>query len=143
MCIRDRGQDVPAKELLNDGKRQGNWVLLQNCHLYRDFMPELANIIEEYSRDDLKDTLNKDYRLFLTSLPSEEFPVSVLQNGMKLVQEPPKGLRSNLLRSFTSDPIVCLLYTSDAADEEDSGDLGGCRIIKKKKNTEEDTIEGI
>eukprot|EP00658_Telonema_sp_P-2_P043662 TRINITY_DN31572_c0_g1_i1.p1 TRINITY_DN31572_c0_g1~~TRINITY_DN31572_c0_g1_i1.p1 ORF type:complete len:152 (+),score=16.92 TRINITY_DN31572_c0_g1_i1:2-457(+) len=28
----------------------------------------------------------------------------------------------------------CLLYTSDAADEEDSVDLGGCRIIKKKRN---------
>ena len=86
-----QGQDIPAKELITDGKKQGNWVLLQNCHLYRDFMPELANIIEEYSRDDLKDTLNKDFRLFLTSLPSEEFPVSVLQNGMKLVQEPPQG----------------------------------------------------
>ena len=30
---------------------------------------------------------------------------------------------------------VCLLYTSDAADEEDSVDLGGCRIIKKKNMT--------
>src|SRR5664279_6390458 len=29
--------------------------------------------------------------------------------------------------------VVCLLYTSDAADEEDSVDLGGRRIIKKKK----------
>eukprot|EP00658_Telonema_sp_P-2_P046538 TRINITY_DN34757_c0_g1_i1.p2 TRINITY_DN34757_c0_g1~~TRINITY_DN34757_c0_g1_i1.p2 ORF type:complete len:110 (-),score=27.09 TRINITY_DN34757_c0_g1_i1:91-420(-) len=28
----------------------------------------------------------------------------------------------------------CLLYTSDAADEEDSVDLGGCRIIKKKNH---------
>ena len=27
----------------------------------------------------------------------------------------------------------CLLYTSDAADEEDSVDLGGSRIGKKKK----------
>src|SRR5674536_82170 len=27
----------------------------------------------------------------------------------------------------------CLLYTSDAADEEDSVDLGGRRIIKNKK----------
>ena len=27
---------------------------------------------------------------------------------------------------------ACLLYTSDAADEEDSVDLGGRRIIKKK-----------
>ena len=29
--------------------------------------------------------------------------------------------------------LLCLLYTSDAADEEDSVDLGGRRIIKKKK----------
>ena len=28
---------------------------------------------------------------------------------------------------------TCLLYTSDAADEEDSVDLGGCRTIEKKK----------
>ena len=31
---------------------------------------------------------------------------------------------------------TCLLYTSDAADERSSVDLGGRRIIKKKKNTE-------
>ena len=35
--------------------------------------------------------------------------------------------------------IICLLYTSDAADERSSVDLGGRRIIKqknkKKKNT--------
>ena len=28
----------------------------------------------------------------------------------------------------------CLLYTSDAADERSSVDLGGRRIIKKKQN---------
>ena len=30
---------------------------------------------------------------------------------------------------------ACLLYTSDAADERSSVDLGGRRIIKKKKST--------
>ena len=29
---------------------------------------------------------------------------------------------------------ICLLYTSDAADERSSVDLGGSRIIKKKTN---------
>eukprot|EP00656_Telonema_subtile_P009630 TRINITY_DN1453_c0_g1_i3.p1 TRINITY_DN1453_c0_g1~~TRINITY_DN1453_c0_g1_i3.p1 ORF type:complete len:174 (+),score=33.17 TRINITY_DN1453_c0_g1_i3:2-523(+) len=29
--------------------------------------------------------------------------------------------------------MICLLYTSDAADEEDSVDLGGRRDLKKKK----------
>ena len=37
----------------------------------------------------------------------------------------------------TRDP--CLLYTSDAADERSSVDLGGRRIIKKKKNTQNKT----
>ena len=32
-------------------------------------------------------------------------------------------------------PVVCLLYTSDAADERSSVDLGGRRIIKKKNRT--------
>ena len=31
----------------------------------------------------------------------------------------------------------CLLYTSDAADERSSVDLGGRRIIKKKKQREQ------
>ena len=31
---------------------------------------------------------------------------------------------------------ICLLYTSDAADERSSVDLGGRRIIKKKNKTE-------
>ena len=42
--------------------------------------------------------------------------------------------------------IICLLYTSDAADDLLCVDLGGRRIIKKKKNTkqklyEEDSLE--
>src|SRR5665648_1209193 len=36
---------------------------------------------------------------------------------------------------MTASHNGCLLYTSDAADEEDSVDLGGRRIIKKKKKT--------
>ena len=32
--------------------------------------------------------------------------------------------------------LACLLYTSDAADERSSVDLGGRRIIKKKKKRE-------
>ncbi|CZS02047.1 hypothetical protein CDFC105_90648 [Clostridioides difficile] len=35
--------------------------------------------------------------------------------------------------------VICLLYTSDAADEEDSVDLGGRRIIKKKKKKKKKT----
>ena len=35
--------------------------------------------------------------------------------------------------SAIENNTACLLYTSDAADERSSVDLGGRRIIKKKK----------
>ena len=38
-----------------------------------------------------------------------------------------------LNKKLKSQTYHCLLYTSDAADEEDSVDLGGRRIIKKKR----------
>ena len=39
---------------------------------------------------------------------------------------------------YSSDQAMdCLLYTSDAADEEDSVDLGGRRINKKKNRIKE------
>eukprot|EP00658_Telonema_sp_P-2_P009245 TRINITY_DN13477_c0_g1_i1.p1 TRINITY_DN13477_c0_g1~~TRINITY_DN13477_c0_g1_i1.p1 ORF type:complete len:160 (+),score=30.21 TRINITY_DN13477_c0_g1_i1:51-530(+) len=53
-----------------------------------------------------------------------------------LKEEALKGTPQNHSHTYTTYhtiPAICLLYTSDAADEEDSVDLGGRRIIKKKK----------
>ena len=36
------------------------------------------------------------------------------------------------LKNKSDQEIICLLYTSDAADERSSVDLGGRRIIKNK-----------
>ena len=45
----------------------------------------------------------------------------------------PKGKNQKFKLYRLAQIMFCLLYTSDAADEEDSVDLGGRRNIKKKK----------
>ena len=58
-------------------------------------------------------------------------PVMVFMKGTKLM--PQCGFSNNVVQILNSLGVAfntCLLYTSDAADEEDSVDLGGRRIIK-------------
>ena len=44
---------------------------------------------------------------------------------------------------FYAEYRFCLLYTSDAADERSSVDLGGRRIIKKKNNKNIEQVGGV
>ena len=53
-----------------------------------------------------------------------------------------QGERQHQHRIKEAHAAVCLLYTSDAADERSSVDLGGRRIIKKKKREDQDGQSG-
>lgn len=93
-----QGQGPKAEAAVAEGKDGGMWVILQNCHLSVSWMPKLEATVEELDPD----KIDPQFRLWLTTMPSKDFPVSVLQNGMKMTVEPPKGLKSNLLRAYLS-----------------------------------------
>ncbi len=91
-----QGQGPLAERLITDGQERGTWVLLQNCHLATSWMSTLERLVDQFDPE----LVHRDFRLWLTSMPSTEFPVSVLQDGAKMVNEPPKGLRTNITGSY-------------------------------------------
>jgi len=90
-----QGQAKKAEAKLENGRTKGWWILLQNCHLCISFLPRLEAIVEQ-----LNDQNHQDYRIWMTSFPTPQFPVSILQNSVKMTMEPPSGLKANILQTY-------------------------------------------
>ena len=95
-----QGQEPIAMERLAAARKSGGWVLLQNIHLTIDW----TNSVLEKAVDKLGEGTHPDFRLFLSAEPppSLEKPlaISLLQNSIKLTNEPPQGMKANLARAY-------------------------------------------
>ena len=90
-----QGMEENAKLLIERGAIRGHWVMLQNCHLLTSWLKTLEGIIESNVKPD------KGFRLWLTTMPTPEFPLGILQKSLKVVTEPPDGLGANVRQKFT------------------------------------------
>ncbi|XP_072759448.1 dynein axonemal heavy chain 2 [Anoplolepis gracilipes] len=92
-----QGQSPIATSMIQIGAKQGFWVFLANCHLSLSWMPKLDKIVEKLGSSQ---TLHPRFRLWLSSSPTPQFPISILQAGIKMTTEPPKGLKANMKRLY-------------------------------------------
>ncbi|KAL3146422.1 Dynein heavy chain cytoplasmic [Trebouxia sp. C0010 RCD-2024] len=90
-----QGMGPKAAEVIESGAARGLWVMLQNCHLLPKWLKTLEKILDKLDKP------HKDFRLWLTTEPTDRFPIGILQRSLKVVTEPPNGLKLNMRSSYS------------------------------------------
>ncbi|XP_058850532.1 dynein axonemal heavy chain 10 [Acipenser ruthenus] len=89
-----QGQEKVALQLLETAVSRGQWLMLQNCHLLVKWLKDLEKSLERVSKP------HPDFRLWLTTDPTKDFPIGILQKSLKVVTEPPNGLKLNMRATY-------------------------------------------
>ncbi|KAF6093338.1 dynein axonemal heavy chain 17 [Phyllostomus discolor] len=103
-----QGQEVVAEDALDVAAEKGHWVILQNIHLVARWLSTLDKKLERYSAGS-----HGDYRVFISAEPaptpeSHIIPQGILENAIKITNEPPTGMHANLHKAldlFTQDTL--------------------------------------
>lgn len=85
---------------------QGSWVILQNCHLAISWLPQLETIVSNINNElakkekDRTMRVNPEFRLWMTTMSTTQFPQQLLMDGVKMTKDPPKGVKDNITKLY-------------------------------------------
>mmetsp|Transcript_42768 Transcript_42768/g.35925 ORF Transcript_42768/g.35925 Transcript_42768/m.35925 type:complete len:106 (+) Transcript_42768:2940-3257(+) len=94
-----QGQGKQAVAMFKKFSEDGTWLLYQNTHLYPSWMTTLEKLIEDLKRPDI----HPEFRLFLTTASSPNFPISILQEGIKMTVETSGDVKQMMLNAYSNN----------------------------------------
>ncbi|XP_024875279.1 dynein beta chain, ciliary [Temnothorax curvispinosus] len=103
-----QGQETVAEQAIDVAAKNGHWVVLQNIHLVKKWLPLLEKKLEMAAEGS-----NPDYRMFMSAEPASTpaghiIPQGILESSIKITNEPPTGMQANLhkaLDNFTQETL--------------------------------------
>ncbi|XP_034563350.1 dynein heavy chain 9, axonemal [Notolabrus celidotus] len=103
-----QGQEIIAEQALDLAAKKGHWVILQNIHLVARWLGTLEKLLEQHAEGS-----HEDFRVFVSAEPSSTpeghiIPQGILENSIKITNEPPTGMHANLhkaLDNFNQDTL--------------------------------------
>lgn len=101
-----QGQEIVAKDMIESAMQTGSWVLLQNIHLSLPFASEIMSMLVD------TETVEENFRIWLTTEVHQQFPIGLLQMSIKFTNEPPQGIRASLKRTYQGITQDFLDYSS-------------------------------
>ncbi|XP_014206492.1 dynein beta chain, ciliary [Copidosoma floridanum] len=103
-----QGQESVAECAMDEASQKGHWVVLQNIHLVKKWLPLLEKKLEVAAEGS-----HPDYRVFMSAEPASTpaghiIPQGILESSIKITNEPPTGMQANLhkaLDNFTQETL--------------------------------------
>ncbi|KAJ8957969.1 hypothetical protein NQ318_001970 [Aromia moschata] len=97
-----QGQEVVAEKAMAVASEQGHWVVLQNIHLVKKWLPSLEKNLERYAEGS-----HTKYRVFMSAEPAATaaahiIPQGILESSIKITNEPPTGIKANLHKALSN-----------------------------------------
>ncbi|XP_015596133.2 dynein beta chain, ciliary [Cephus cinctus] len=95
-----QGQEIVAEQAMDEAAKNGHWVVLQNIHLVKKWLPLLEKKLEVAA-----DGSHPDYRVFMSAEPASTpaghiIPQGILESSIKITNEPPTGMQANLHKAL-------------------------------------------